>query len=601
MEGVSFVVPVHNGATSIRETLEAIVAQADGRPMEVIVVDDGSSDGSPTLLRQLAARWPLRIVEGRNRGAAAAINSGIAVARFPIICQVDQDVVVQRGWMQLLVEKLADPTVAAAQGYYASDPKAPLCARAMNLDLEQRYAAIEGEETGHVCTGNSAYRSEALQRVGLFDESLGYGYDNDMSYRLRAAGYRLAFCREAPSVHRWREGLAGYLLQQYGFGYGRLDVVAKHPGRFNGDSVSPAGMMAHPLLMLMALACLASASFAAIVDAPWRPLAAAAATLLAGLALERLAAGIRAARHFADPTPLAFPLLHLGRDLAWVAAIAMWSARRLGRRPSKPSHSMRPRPTASLPLEIAVQAPTGHADDGRPHRILCLVPAHNEAANLMPVVSELRRSRPDVDILVVDDGSSDETGTLLEQLDVRWLRLPERMGIGSAVRVGLRYAARLGYDVVVRMDGDGQHGADDIARLLAPLDSGADVVLGSRFTQPNSDCAGIARRLTRMVLAACLSKLTGKHVTDPTSGFCALGPRAVRLLAEHHPTGYAEPELRLFLSRNALKAIEAPVGTRSRLEGKTSLTPARLTAAGARVVLAMIIVPFRCRVEAASD
>ena len=118
----------------------------------------------------------------------------------------------------LEASELADPHVAAAQGYYATDPSATLVARVMGLDLEQRYAAISGAETEHVCTGNSVYRLDALQRVGLFDERLGYGYDNDMSYRLRDAGYALRFCRAAKSVHRWREGFVGYCTQQYGFG-----------------------------------------------------------------------------------------------------------------------------------------------------------------------------------------------------------------------------------------------------------------------------------------------------------------------------------------------------------------------------------------------
>jgi GT2 family glycosyltransferase len=128
--------------------------------------------------------------------------------------------------MRALVARFDDPDVAAVQGFYAHDPDAGFYARIMGLDLEQRYAAIAGRETGHVCTGNAAYRADALRRVGLFDDSLGYGYDNDMSYRLQAAGHRLAFCRDARSLHRWRDGLRGYLTQQYGFGYGRLDIVA---------------------------------------------------------------------------------------------------------------------------------------------------------------------------------------------------------------------------------------------------------------------------------------------------------------------------------------------------------------------------------------
>jgi glycosyltransferase involved in cell wall biosynthesis len=233
-------------------------------------------------------------------------------------------------------------------------------------------------------------------------------------------------------------------------------------------------------------------------------------------------------------------------------------------------------------------------------RILCLIPAHNEAANLAAVVDEVRGYRPDLDILVVDDGSTDETAEMLEHLDVRWLRLPERMGIGSAMRAGLRYAARLGYDLVLRMDGDGQHRADDIDRLLAPVcDGSADVVLGSRYASTGKQ--PMSARLGQRLLAACLSALTRRRVTDPTSGFCAIGPRAVRVLAEHHPTGYPEPELRLFLSRNALSVVEVPVHARPRLGGSTSLTAGRVTAAGARVVLALIIVPLRRRVGLAGD
>jgi hypothetical protein len=165
------------------------------------------------------------------------------------------------------------------------------------------------------------------------------------------------------------------------------------------------------------------------------------------------------------------------------------------------------------------------------------------------------------------------------------------------MRAGLGYAARLGYDAAVRVDGDGQHQARDIERLLAPVEDGrADVVLGSRYTEPGVERTGNVRFVQRL-LGACLSALTGRSVTDPTCGFCALGPRAIRVLAEHHPTGYPEAELQLFLSRNVLTAMEVPVRGRSRLRGKTSLTPGRVTAAGARVVLAMLIVPLRRRIR----
>jgi len=347
MEGVSFVVPVHNGAAWIEETLAAIAAQADGRPMEIIVVDDRSSDRSAEILQRLAGHVPLRVLTGAGRGAAAALNAGVREARFPIVCQVDQDVVVRSLWMQRLTAELDDPAVGAAQGYFDTDPGAGLCARAMNLDLEQRYAAIDGRDTEHVCTGNTAYRAGALHAIGLFDETLGYGYDNDVSYRLRSAGYRLTLCRDARSIHRWREGIWGYLVQQYGFGYGRIDLIAKHPARIGGDSVSPARMMLQPLMTAAALVGLFVAAAASAVGGPSGAIAAAAAALLAVVVLDRLAAGVAAARRFRTLTPLVFPFLHVGRNLAWVAAIVAWTARRLAGRHSVPAHSMRPRREAS--------------------------------------------------------------------------------------------------------------------------------------------------------------------------------------------------------------------------------------------------------------
>jgi glycosyltransferase involved in cell wall biosynthesis len=230
-------------------------------------------------------------------------------------------------------------------------------------------------------------------------------------------------------------------------------------------------------------------------------------------------------------------------------------------------------------------------------RILCLIPAHNEAANLAAVVAEVRSRRPDLDILVVDDGSTDRTMAIVPGLGVRWLQLTDRLGIGSAMRAGLRYALRQGYETVIRMDGDGQHRAEDIDALLTPVSAGhADIAIGTRYHQ------GGATRKPRVIsaLAKLLTTLTGRRVTDPTSGFYALGPRAIRILAEHHPTGYPEPELRLFLKRNALNVAEVGVRPRSRLAGRTSLTTGRLATAAARVALAVVIVPLRRRVREAA-
>ena len=345
MTGVSFVVPVHNGAACVGETIASILAQSDGNPIEIIVVEDGSRDHSAAVLESMAAVYPLTVIAGPCRGAAAAVNAGVRMATYPIICQVDQDVVLEPGWLATLVAGLDDPAVAAAQGRYIVDRHASFFARITGLDLEQRYAHLE-KHPDHVCTGNTAYRASALHAVGLLDDSMGYGYDNDLSYRLQAAGYRLAFCRTAQSRHKWRDGWTGYLAQQYGFGYGRLDVVARHPERWMGDTVSPAAMMAHPLVMAMALSLLGAGGLLASSPAWSTRNVTAGLALLAVLAVERAVAGVRAWRRFGDPAAIAFPLVHLVRDAAWVAAGVVWTSRRLLRRRLKPEHSMMPRAAA---------------------------------------------------------------------------------------------------------------------------------------------------------------------------------------------------------------------------------------------------------------
>jgi GT2 family glycosyltransferase len=347
--GVSFVLPVHDGARWLDDVLAGIRAQDDGRPMEVIAVDDGSTDGSAAILRRHASRYGIRVLAGEGRGAAAAINLGVRHAVHPVICQVDQDVILRPGWMAALVGILAgDGTVGAAQGYYLTPADGTVWARASGLDLEQRYAAIRGPEIDHVCTGNSAYRADALRRAGPFDEALGYGLDNDMSYRLAAAGYRLAFCRDARSVHRWRETGLGYLRQQYGLAYGRFDLIRKHRRRLTGDDVSGLGMAAHVAGMLLVVGGAAAALVLAARDGPWRLAAGLSLGLLAVLAGERLVAGLRAARAFRDAAGLWFVPIHLLRDLAWVAALAAWVVRRGLRRPLSPLDSMpRPRPAST--------------------------------------------------------------------------------------------------------------------------------------------------------------------------------------------------------------------------------------------------------------
>jgi len=592
--GVSFVVPVFNGRRHLRRVLAAIGREAAGRPFEVLVVDDGSSDGSaevPLKLRDPDLRAAIRLMCGPGRGAAAAINMGIQDARFPIVAQVDQDVVVQRGWLEPLLRALDDPTVAAAQGRYLVPPGAGLWSRMSGRDLDLRYSSLGSVDTDHVCTGNTIYRKSALHLVNLFNEQLGYGYDNDLSYRLRAHGYRLAICREAGAYHYWRDSFAGYLSHQFGVAFGRLDVVNAHPRRMTGDAVSGALMLLHAPLMLAAIAAvvLAAASAAVEAYAAARVCAALAAALLTFLVSERCAAGVKAWRLTTDRAALFFPVAHLARDAVWAYALVAWMWRTIAHGGTKPTDSM-PRRAPDLAGESRV------VDS----KVLVLIPAFNEAENLPLVIADLRLHCPSADVLIINDASTDATRALLPGLGTAWLTLPERLGIGGALRAGLKYARRHGYNLVARMDGDGQHSAGDLARLMAPVRSGrADAASGSRYLRGVN--APGARGLAQRALALCLTALTGRTVTDPTSGLWMFGPRALHLLGDHHPGGYPEPELRLLLARHQLAVREVPIRARRRHAGRTSLTPARALVAFARTSLAVLVTPLRRRLRSAGD
>jgi hypothetical protein len=280
-------------------------------------------------------------VRGEGRGAAAAINLGIRRARYDLVAQVDQDVALDPGWLERLEAELGSaPDIAAAQAHYRVSRGDSVWARVMGLDLEQRASRL-ARHVDHVCTGNTLYRKSALVAVGLFDESLGYGYDNCMSYRLGRAGYRLVQCAEATGLHRWRTDLRGYLRQQFGVATGRLDLIEKYPDRATGDQVSGLGMILHAAATALSLASLVVGGVLCLVPgvSATVPFGLAVAVLVL-LALERGCAGLRATARSGDPAGLLFAVAHGLRDAAWVAAIIVWLARRASGRARMPGHSM---------------------------------------------------------------------------------------------------------------------------------------------------------------------------------------------------------------------------------------------------------------------
>jgi glycosyltransferase involved in cell wall biosynthesis len=166
-------------------------------------------------------------------------------------------------------------------------------------------------------------------------------------------------------------------------------------------------------------------------------------------------------------------------------------------------------------------------------RVLVIVPAFNEEKSIAGVLSDLRQSAPEFDRIVVVDGSKDATARIVEELGEKQLRLPCNLGYGRALQTGMKYALASHYDIVLCIDGDGQHKAEDAPRLIrALLESDSDVVIGSRFCNDRFYPGSFIRRVGQVFFSYLSRLLIGQRIYDTTSGFKALRTSACRLLVD---------------------------------------------------------------------
>ena len=230
-------------------------------------------------------------------------------------------------------------------------------------------------------------------------------------------------------------------------------------------------------------------------------------------------------------------------------------------------------------------------------RTLAVVPAYNEAVTVSEVVRSLARDMPDVDVLVVDDGSTDATATAAERAGATVVRLPFNLGIGGAVQTGFVYARENGYDRMVQVDGDGQHVAAEIATLAAVMDDdpSTDMVCGSRFLQDNGYLAPISRRTGIHIFAFLLSRIVDRPVTDPTSGFRLYNRRAITLFARDYPHDYPEVEAVLMVHHHQLQMREVPVKMLERGGGVSSISSGKSAYYMVKVLLAIFVGLLRRR------
>jgi glycosyltransferase involved in cell wall biosynthesis len=225
-----------------------------------------------------------------------------------------------------------------------------------------------------------------------------------------------------------------------------------------------------------------------------------------------------------------------------------------------------------------------------PDSLLVIVPAWNEEGAVGGVVRAVRTHVPGVPVLVIDDHSVDSTIAHAREAGAEVLPLPHHLGLGGCVQAGYKLAFELGFQYVIRVDGDGQHDARDIPRVFEKLkESGCEMVIGSRFTNGGVAHGDPIRALGIRFFRAVLRPILGKPVHDPTSGFVGVNRAALDVFSRSFPLDYPEIEALVVLQRRRFKFEEIPCKMLPRAAGRSSITARKSLYYIAHVLLGVFV------------
>lgn len=228
-------------------------------------------------------------------------------------------------------------------------------------------------------------------------------------------------------------------------------------------------------------------------------------------------------------------------------------------------------------------------------KVLIMIPAYNEAESITKVLVDIRKNVPFVDILIINDGSSDDTekkvrNEMEKDNRVMLINLPYNLGIGAAVQTGFKYAKEKDYTICVQCDGDGQHPAYQLNKFIETIEkSNVDLVIGSRFRTKYTYTSTFPRLAGIYILSKIVSVITNQKITDPTVGLRAFSRRAIEFFSYIYPADYPEPESLVLAHKRGLKIFELPVRIKRRKHGSSSIGLFRSVYYISKVVLAIII------------
>ena len=212
------------------------------------------------------------------------------------------------------------------------------------------------------------------------------------------------------------------------------------------------------------------------------------------------------------------------------------------------------------------------------NKVILVIPAYNEESNILTTYNSIlgynKQNKEKYDVIVINDGSTDNTEKILTENNIPHIQLIHNLGIGGAVQTGYKYAYENGYDIAVQFDGDGQHDVNYVKDIISPIQKNeADFTIGSRFIDKKSSKfkSTAARQIGIKVISLAINLVTRQKIYDTTSGFRACNKNIIKLFAQDYPLEYPEPITTTELLKKEFKLKEIPVSMNERIGGVSSI------------------------------
>ncbi len=308
---VSVVVPVYNGESTIKECLESALALDYPREkLEVITVDDGSTDATLSVLKTYA----VRLVSKSHGGYPSSMNAGIKESQGDVVLIVDSDTYVEHDYLAKILEEFEDHKAGIVSGYVATKPDAKFWARVIGFESEDRYDQMESKYVDFITSTCTAYRKEVFSQVGLFNEKLKRGSDEDLAQRASKAGWKIVLRKNAVCYHEWVSSVRRYFKKQMANGIYEISNFLRHPELLRGREQHPPSLYIPMLLTGLVLLT----PIWALFNVFWVSLSA-----FAGLVLYHVPQTFRIIRKQRDWSMFFFPVVFNLRYVAWICGIGI--------------------------------------------------------------------------------------------------------------------------------------------------------------------------------------------------------------------------------------------------------------------------------------